>query len=99
MRPILIRVDMDDIVESVPFDWHLGGIADQAENALARQAGGTLCPGGVAYLLLTDGPVQVISPEVEGDGCGLLADHHPVGLDVWDVVQNQPGGSDCLQVL
>ena len=56
--------------------------------------------GGGACLVcdafLDNGPFQIIGAEVKGRLGQLGTQHHPIGLDVIDVVQHQPGRGDGL---
>ena len=42
--------------------------------------------------------VQVVRPESQGDLRNLRRHHHPIGFDVWNVVQHQARDGDALQI-
>src|SRR5204862_1038621 len=73
---------LEDVVEGVALDRDLAGVADHAEELLAREPRWRLRAGHVLHALVLEGAVDVVGAEVEGDRRRLLGQKGPVGLDV-----------------
>ena len=81
-------------MESVPLLRYETRLFDEFNQPVPGESGG----GGGACLVgdtfFYDGPFQIISAEVKGRLGQLRPQHHPVGLDMINVVQDQPGRGD-----
>src|SRR5438876_2916143 len=95
MRPTRTSVpDADDVVERIPLHGRLARVVDHAKELRPRESRRALRLGHVGDPLVLEGAVDVVGAEVERDRRGLLAEHDPVGLDVGEVVEQEPRGGD-----
>src|SRR5215475_5149327 len=97
-RDALALPDAEHVVEGVALHRDLAGVADDAEQLRPRQAGRGLGPRHVLHALVLEGAVHVVGAEVERDRRGLLAQEHPVRLDVREVIEEQPRSGDGSQI-
>src|SRR6188768_1190537 len=86
-------------VERVALHGHAARLADEADELTDLLLGLRARAGGVEDLLAHDGALDVVGAEVERDGRERHPHHDPVGLDVRDVVEHQPGDGEHLQVV
>src|SRR2546425_765429 len=87
----LARPHLHDVVEGVALDGYLAGVVDHPQQLLAGDTGGCLGAGQVLDALVLERAVDVVGPEVQRDGRRVLAQRHPVRLDVGEVVEEQAG--------
>src|SRR5687768_7599241 len=86
------RLMLDRVVERVALDGDEARVLDERDDLLSGHL--DLVPGldRVArgeFAALGDGPVEVVRAVVQGDLREPLAEHHPVGLDVREVVEHE----------
>src|SRR5262245_55451086 len=77
---------LDHVVESVALHRDLARVADDPKNLLGGEAGRAGRLGHVGDLLVLEGTVDIGRSEVERQRRGGLAEHHPVRLDMLEVV-------------
>src|SRR4030095_606329 len=97
-RGALALPDAQHVVEGVALHRNLASGADDGEQLRPRQAGRGLGPRHVLHALVLEGAVHVVGAEVERDRRSLLAQEHPVRLDVREVVEEQPRRGDGSQI-
>src|SRR5262245_16656070 len=98
-RHALTLPDLEHVVERVALHRGLASVTDDPEQLRPRQAGRGLGPRHVLHALVLEGAVHVVGAEVERDRRRLLAEQHPVRLDVREVVEEQPRRGDGSQIL
>src|SRR5215831_1769764 len=99
MSASTLAPDLDHVVEGVALHRDLACVADDAEDLLLGEAGGAGRLRGMGDLLVFQSSVDVGGAEVQGDGGRLLSDHHPVRLDVWEVVEKESRGGDGAEIV
>jgi pimeloyl-ACP methyl ester carboxylesterase len=88
----------DLVVKGITLDRDAAGFLDNPPDVCHAEFLGRVTAGVVVDLLVNDGAVQVIGAEGQGHLGRLDAQHHPVRLDVREVVQHQPADGHRLQV-
>ena len=83
----LFSVAVDVSVEGVSFDGCSAGFLDEGVELIDGGAFGGFCAGVVVDGFVDDGAVEVVGAVGEGELCGLLSEHDPVGFDVVEVVE------------
>src|SRR5215467_12484103 len=99
MSASTLAPDLDHVIEGVALHRDLARVADDAEDLLLGEASGAGRLRRVGDLLVLQGAVDVGGAEVQGDRSRLLADHHPVRLDVGEVVEQESRGGDGAEIV
>src|SRR5262250_42702 len=99
MSASTLAPDLDHVIEGVALHRDLARVADDAEDLLLGEASGAGRLRRVGDLLVLQGAVDIGGAEVQGDRGRLLADHHPVRLDVGEVVEQESRGGDGAEVV
>src|SRR5215472_9012509 len=99
MSASTLAPDLDHVIEGVALHRDLARVADDAEDLLPGEASGAGRLRRVGDLLVLQGAVDVGGAEVQGDRGRLLADHHPVRLDVGEVVEQESRGGDGAEIV
>ena len=92
-------VALDAGVERAALAGHLAAGADEALHPLLRQAERRLDRGRVGDPLFGERAGEVVEAVAEGLGRDLLAEHHPVALDVRERVEEEARHRDRAQLL
>ena len=87
------------IVERVAFDRSAAGIADELLDLSPRHAETCGSAGAVDDPLFNDGPVEIVGAKSQCDLRNRWRQRHPVGFDVWKVVQHETRDGDRLQIV
>ncbi len=103
-RPLQARVapraeTLDDVVQGVAFNRHAARVLDHPDQFAFGNHLAVVRPRHQGDDLLHHGPVQIVGAEEQAHLGELQAGHHPVRFDMGDVVEQQAGDREHLEII